>query len=303
VNLHRLIYFCALGLWLAPVAAEELEAPSYQQAIVDWRASRLAALKGPDGYLNLVGLYWLQPGVSTFGAAPDNDLVFASSKTAYLGYFELDSSGVTMHLQEGAEVRVDGELMRRIFLPDDTTGKNVTATHNSLAWNVVKREGRYAVRLRDYLNPALDALGSIPSYAVSSDWVVKAKFRAYPEPRIARVGTVIEGLGWNPVSPGFVEFEVRGQVHSLEAYDSGTSLFFVFGDRTSGRETYPAGRFLYANLPDPDSTTTLDFNKAYNPPCAFNDFSTCPVASPRNRLAIAVTAGEKYDDELHLATQ
>ncbi len=301
--MHRLIFICALGLWLAPVAAEEGAAPTYQQAIADWRASRLAALKGPDGYLNLVGLYWLQPGVSTFGAAPDNDLVFALSKTAHLGYFELDSRGVTMHLQEGVEVRVDGEQVRSLFLPDDTTGENVTAMHNSLAWNVVKREGRYAVRLRDYMNPALDALDSIPSYEVSADWVVKAKFRAYPEPRIARVGTVIEGLGWNPVSPGIVEFELRGQVHSLEAYDSGTSLFFVFGDRSSGRETYPAGRFLYADLPDAASTVTLDFNKAYNPPCAFNDFSTCPVASPRNRLSIAVTAGEKYNDELRVAAE
>ena len=105
---------------------------------------------------------------------------------------------------------------------------------------------------------------------------------------------MIEGLGWEPESPGVVTFELNGEPFELEAYASGERLFFVFGDRTNGRDTYPAGRFLYAEAPNEDGVTVLDFNLSYSPPCAFNDFSTCPVASPRNRLKTDVIAGELY---------
>lgn len=114
------------------------------------------------------------------------------------------------------------------------------------------------------------------------------------------VNTTIEGLGYHPRSPGKVAFEIDGATYELEAYESGDELFFVFADRTSGRETYPAGRFVYAAAPDENGTTVLDFNRAYNPPCAFNDFATCPVASPRNRLAVRIEAGEKYDPTVHI---
>ena len=122
------------------------------------------------------------------------------------------------------------------------------------------------------------------------------------EPRVANVNTVIEGLGWAPSSPGVAEFELDGEAYALEAYASGDRLFFVFGDRTNGRETYPAGRFLYAAWPDDDGMTILDFNRSYSPPCAFNDFSTCPVASPRNRLPVRVEAGELYSRDAYRGT-
>ncbi|HNP34460.1 MAG TPA: DUF1684 domain-containing protein [Woeseiaceae bacterium] len=274
--------------------------PAYQHSIEDWRAERLADLKGPDGYLNLVGLFWLQPGATSFGAAHDNDLVFPGAGLARLGEFRLGDEGVSMTVASNAGVTVAGRPVISVLMPDDTEDDAITAQHGSLAWNVVRREDRYAIRLRDYSSPALAALTAIPHYDVDSRWRVDAVWSPYAEPRVVAVGTVIAGLGWNPVSPGVVEFEIGGEIHSLEAYESGDSLFFVFGDQTSGRGTYPAGRFLYADLPQPGSTTVLDFNRAYNPPCAFNDFSTCPVAAPRNRLKVAVTAGEKYGQSLQL---
>ena len=127
-----------------------------------------------------------------------------------------------------------------------------------------------------------------------------ARLERYAEPRVVSVSTVIDGLPYRPASPGVVVFELGGQSFELEAYESGDRLFFVFGDLTSGRGTYGAGRFLYADAPGEDGLTVLDFNKAYNPPCAFNDFSTCPVASPRNRVRIRIEAGEQYTDELYL---
>ena len=126
------------------------------------------------------------------------------------------------------------------------------------------------------------------------------RLKRYAEPRKVSVGTVIDGLPYEPESPGVVEFELDGRTFELEAYTSGDRLFFVFGDRTSGRETYGAGRFLYSQAPGEDDLTVLDFNQSYNPPCAFNDFSTCPVASPRNRLDIRVEAGERYVDALYV---
>lgn len=270
-------------------------------AVESWRADRLARLKAPDGFLNLAGLYWLRDGISEFGSAADNDVVFPGGPVR-IGRFELSDSGVTMQVEDGIDVRVDGEPVSRYLLNDDTSDAPDTATLGSLSWTVIQRDGRFAVRLRDLENPALESLPPIPQYEIDPAWRVEAALRPYTTPRVAAVNTVIEGLGWNPESPGIVEFDVDGERYGLEAYAVGERLFFVFADLTSGRETYPAGRFLYADAPDAAGTTVLDFNLAYNPPCAFNDFSTCPVASPRNRLPVAVTAGEKFDDALYMGS-
>lgn len=270
----------------------------YTAEIAEWREGRLERLKSPFGYLNLVGLYWLDGQEVTFGGDPDSDFRFPGT-SARLGTFESADGGVIMTVADGADVQVDGVPIGRIFLPNDLSDDTVAATHGTLAWSVVNRQGKIGVRLWDTANPRTAALPPIPFYDVDREWRVSARLERYAEPRVANVGTVIEGLGWNPESPGVVKFELRGQAYSLEAYASGEQLFFVFADRTSGRETYPAGRFLYADLPGDDGELWLDFNKAYNPPCAFNDFSTCPVASPRNRLPIAITAGEKFVPELY----
>ena len=200
-----------------------------------------------------------------------------------------------MLINPGVDVRYEGVPVRSLFLSDDTTDNPVTITHRSLAWLVIKRAGRFGVRLRDFENPSLTSFPPLEYFSVSRDYRVEGRLIPYPEPRIAQVDTVIEGLGWEPESPGVVRFELMGETYELEAYASGERLFFVFGDLTNGRQTYPAGRFLYADAPDEDGATVLDFNLSYSPPCAFNDFSTCPVATPRNRLKTAISAGEKYD--------
>ena len=110
---------------------------------------------------------------------------------------------------------------------------------------------------------------------------------------------MIEGLDYKPEAPGKLRFDIGSDTFELEAYAAGDKLFLVFGDETSGRDTYPAGRFLYTELPDPAGVTTLDFNKAHNPPCAYNEFATCPVASPRNRIPVMIEAGERYDAGAH----
>jgi hypothetical protein len=226
-------------------------------------------------------------------------VVFDGNAPPDIGVFTVTDDGVSMTVSPGIDVRSDGVEVDEIEVAADTTDHGVTVTHGSLAWTVVERAGRYGVRLRDFEHPFVESFGPLPYFDIDPSFRVEATLRRYDEPKIANVGTVIEGLGYHPSSPGVVEFEIGGKSYELEAYTSGDSLFYVFGDRTSEDATYGAGRFLYSTTPGEDGKTILDFNKSYSPPCAFNDFSTCPVASPRNRLPIRIEAGEKYDPKFH----
>lgn len=272
---------------------------AHAQDVLEWRVGRMQRLKDPYGYLTQIGLYWLETGTSSFGSAETNDVVFDGNAPPDIGVFTVTDEGISMTVSPGIDVRSDGVQVAEIEVAADTTDHGVTITYGSLAWTVVERAGRYGVRLRDFEHPFVESFGPLPYFDIDSSYRVEATLRRYDEPKIVNVGTVIEGLGYHPSSPGVVEFEIGGQSFELEAYTSGDSLFYVFGDRTSEDATYGAGRFLYSTTPGEDGKTVLDFNKSYSPPCAFNDFSTCPVASPRNRLPIRIEAGEKYDPKFY----
>ena len=276
-----------------------VDSAAYEAEILEWRAERLERLRGPTGYLNLAGLFWLDSATATLGSSTSSDIVFPASAAARIGTLRVSPEGVWLDVEADVQVLVDAEPISSILIADDTTAEPVTVSHKSFVWTIIKRDGRFALRLRDYEHPAIQAFPPIEYFPIDPEMRVAATFRKFATPRILQVDTVIEGLGWQPESPGVVEFEIDGELLQLEAYASGDELFFVFGDRSSGRETYPAGRFLYAEWPADAGQTILDFNRAYNPPCAFNDFATCPVASPQNRLPVAIAAGEKYDPSVH----
>jgi uncharacterized protein (DUF1684 family) len=202
-------------------------------------------------------------------------------------------------VEEGVEVLHDGEPVSEIFMGADTSENPVTVTHRSLAWGIIERDGPIAVRLRDYEHPFVDTFGPLSYYDIDPAYRVAAKLNSYAEPRTVAVDTVIDGFQQFPVAPGIVTFELNGERYELEPTISDEKLFFVFGDDTNRDATYGAGRFLYADAPGEDGRLVLDFNKSYSPPCAFNDFSTCPVASPRNRLPTRIEAGEKFDPDLY----
>jgi uncharacterized protein (DUF1684 family) len=283
-------------------SADEFDIALHEADVLAWRESRRASLMAPTGFLNLAGLYWLEKERSTFGSSPDNDLVFPPVADSRIGEFRLTDDGVLMVPRTGVAVYSENEPVAETLIADDTTDNPVMITHESLAWTVIKRDGRYAVRLRDFEHPALASFPELPYFPIEPSWRIEATLERYEQPKQVSANTVIEGLGWNPDSPGVVVFEKDGETYRLEAYASGERLFFVFGDRTNGRETYPAGRFLYAALPGADGRLVLDFNRAYSPPCAFNDFSTCPVASPRSRLSLRIPAGELFDREAYVGT-
>lgn len=307
--MNRLVSMTAIALALTACGQAEPTpdgagaSTSYEQAVLEWREGRLARLKAPTGFLNQIGLFWLDAGTYSVGSGPDNDVRFPAHAATDIGVLEVAGDGVRMQVNDGIQVLNNDQPVTRILIADDTTAEPVQLSHGSIAWTVIKRDGRFAVRVRDYEHPFVETFGPLPYYPIDASRRVTATLHRYAEPKIVDVGTVIEGLGYHPESPGIVEFEIDGHEFALEAYASGDQLFFVFGDHSNRDDTYGAGRFLYADLPGEDGVTTLDFNQAYSPPCAFNNFSTCPVASPRNRLPIRIEAGEKFDPALHYSAE
>jgi len=271
----------------------------YEQCLNSWKEDRLAFLKSEVGYLNLAGLYWLKNGANSFGGGEDNDIVFPGKAELSIGTFDLSNNEVRLIVNPEVEVRHMDRPVSHLLMAGESVQDAIVVTHGTFAWTVIKRDNRFAVRLRDFASPVVKNFSPIEYFPVSEANRVRAKLYRYERPRMIRVETVIEGLNYNPLSPGVVKFEIDGQTFDLEAYDAGGELFFVFGDQTSGRGSYPAGRFLYAQKPGADDITELDFNTAHSPPCAYNEFATCPIASARNRIATRITAGERYDPAKH----
>ena len=276
-----------------------IDLAAYEQEVLEWRAGRLERLLAPTGYLTQVGLYWLEPGDYVIGSDPDSDIVVPATAAARIGQLIVGDDGVRLVVEDGVEVLNEGQAVTDILMPADTSGTAVMVSHRSLAWMVIERGGKLAIRIRDFEHPFVETFGPLPYYEIDPSLRVTAKLERYAEPRTITVDTVIEGFQQYPVAPGVASFELNGQQFELEPTLSGDQLFFVFGDETNRDATYGAGRFVYADAPGEDGVLVLDFNQSYSPPCAFNDFSTCPIASPRNRLPIPVEAGERFESSLH----
>ena len=162
------------------------------------------------------------------------------------------------------------------------------------ALSAIKRGDKYAVRIWDSETPALKNFTTIDRYPVAGEWRIEARWVQYQKPKEVNIPTVIPGLVQHGIAPGVAVFTRNGKEYMLEPTieEGDDQYFFVFGDKTNGKETYGAGRFLYADQPK-DGKIILDFNKSYNPPCVFTDFATCPVPTQQNRLPITIEAGEK----------
>ena len=207
--------------------------------------------------------------------------------------FELANGQVTFTAEPGVTVTSAGAPVRQATL-DPRGGDKAALAIGDLRMFLIRREDRYAIRLRDLQSAMRRGFTGLTYYPLSETYRVDATFTAYPEPRKIRIPNV---LGQNPemVSPGVVTFTLNGQAIRLEPVyetDEKKDLFFIFKDATSRDTTYPAGRFLHSPLPQ-NGHATIDFNLAYNPPCAFTDFATCPLPPKQNQLAIRIEAGEK----------
>ncbi|MEO7273672.1 MAG: DUF1684 domain-containing protein [Vicinamibacterales bacterium] len=269
------------------------QAAPYRAEIEKARAARVAELKADDGWLTVTGLLWLKPGKNVAGSAPGSDLMLPAKGPKMLGVFELAGGRVTFAAEPGVTVMSDGAPVRQQVL--DTRGGDRTAlTIGDLRLFLIRREDRYAIRMRDLNSPMRRGFEGLTYYPLNEALRVDATFTAYAEPRPITIPNV---LGQNPemVSPGVVSFTLNGKAIRLEPVyetDEKKDLFFIFKDPTSQDTTYPAGRFLHTPLPQ-NGRVLVDFNLAYNPPCAFTDFATCPLPPKQNQMAVRIEAGEK----------
>lgn len=269
----------------------------YQHSIEQWRAQRIAKLTAPDGWLSLIGLEWLQEGANKVGTATDNDIVLQAGP-AHLGVITLDKSGqVRIKLDKSSAATVDGKPADEATLIDDmhvaTDAAPTQVAFGTASFYVIDREGRKALRVKDPDAATRRHFLGIDYFPIDPSWRIVAEWVPFDPPHDLKMGSVIGTIDTVKV-PGKAVFTRDGHTYELLPYqeEPGGELFFVLADRTSGHETYGAARFLYAALPQ-NGKVVLDFNKAYNPPCSFTPFATCPLAPPENRLDLRIAAGEK----------
>jgi uncharacterized protein (DUF1684 family) len=269
---------------------QELE--EYLASYNEWKSERVNSLKSPNGWLNLAGLFWLEEGENRFGSDSSNTIIFPPVAPAVIGSIILEKNKITLFVDAGIPVSQNGETVQEIELLSDYSGKPTLLTLDSLAWFIIKRGDRYGIRLRDYNHPNIDKLDSIPHFPVDLVWKVSATFEPFIQPRMISVPNIIGTIEESPV-PGLLKFQIGEQELTLYPMGDPDHLFLVFGDETSALETYGGGRFLSVDPPDEKGNYTIDLNRAYNPPCAFTLFATCPLPPRENFLPIRVTAGEK----------
>jgi uncharacterized protein (DUF1684 family) len=260
-----------------------------------WRQDRLAGLAKPDGWLSLAGLYWLKDGDNRFGSAEDNPVRFPDKAPAHMGTITLADGKVRVSVLPGVAVTSGGAPVLQADLKTDTDGTEPTMLKlGTMTWYVIQRADKFAVRIKDTESPELKSFKGVPTYPYDDAWRIYAKWEAYDPPKQLQITNIV-GQTMQMDCPGAYVFEKAGAKYRLEPTREGNVLFLVFGDSTSGRDTYGGGRFLYTSLPDADGKVMLDFNRAYNPPCAFTPWATCPLPTAGNKLATRVEAGEKLN--------
>lgn len=289
--MKKLILGCVFILLQITLSAQVLN--SYNDEIERWFQQRYAALKKEDGWLNLVGLYWLEQGKNTFGTNDQNMLVFPKEfGIPFAGYVELINGKVILEANKNSPLKVNGKLQQHPIIFSVDSNINASVSFNSFHWRVIKREDKIGIRLRNNNAPLVKNFQSINRFKTDSTWRITASFQAPLFPSTLPIKNVI-GQTVQMKLLGKLIFSIGGKIYSLDAVEEGDDLFVIFGDATNSSSTYGAGRFLLVDKPNTEGKTFIDFNKAYNPPCAFTKFATCPLPPLQNILPISITAGEK----------
>jgi uncharacterized protein (DUF1684 family) len=247
---------------------------SYHAGIEQWRREREANLQKDGGWLSVAGLFWLQEGDNRVGPL------------ARVGNFVLHGGKTTFTADRGVTVTSTGKPVRTMEMRSDED----ILSAGDLSMQVLKRGNRYGIRLWDKNSTFRRDFTGLHWFPVDPAWRIQAKFVPYNPPKMIPIVSII-GDTDQETCPGYATFHIAGKEYRLEPVAEGQVLFFIFRDLTSTKETYPSGRFLYADAPR-NGIVTLDFNKAYNPPCAFTPYATCPLPPPQNRLPLRIPVGE-----------
>jgi uncharacterized protein (DUF1684 family) len=281
-----------------PAAADDRV---YDNELQAWRESREKSLRADNGWLTLAGRFPLKSGDNTFGTGKDNDVVFPPEFKGVgpdrLGtlHVDADAGKVTLHLAQGVTMLCGDKpfTKERVLGTDQPDWVGL----GRLRMHIIVRSGRYILRLADNESAVRKNFKGCVWYPADQKFKVEATLVPYAAEKKIRVVNIIGEVSNQPC-PGFAEFKLNGETYKLDAIAEEEGLFFVFRDETAGETTYGSARFLtIEKKPKDNATFTLDFNKAYNPPCAFSDFTTCPVAPKQNVLKVPIEAGEKYREK------
>ena len=287
-------------LWVSFSIGAVTGAPSaepdaaYRKAYEKWKLQRIDDLK--QNWLNLVGLFWLQPGANTFGNDAKNAIVLPKGPApGQAGSFDLQGGKVTVRFAPGVLGKTALKTVDGAELQPDVSGHPTIVELGSLRMLVIKRGDRLGIRVRDLASPNVGQYKGQVYFPLDMNYRVIGKWVPSDSNKTVDVPNVLGDIVAVPV-PGTVLFTLSGQQMQLTALGGNPKdgLSFVFSDLTGKADTYPGGRFLDSD-PVSNGTVVLDFNRAYNPPCAVTPYATCPLAPRENRLAVAIAAGEKYD--------
>jgi len=281
-----------VALGLAPAARAD---EAYREEVMKWRQAREERLKSDSGWLSLAGLYWLKDGTNTVGTDSTADVVLpASAGVSSAGAILFDGEKAALRLASGVDAEIGGKTVTGPHvLRSDESGRPDVVQIGPVSFYIIQRGVRYGVRVKDKNSRVRREFTGLRWFDVDEAYRVEARWVSYPHPRPLQVPTVLGDTEAMP-SPGYAEFELGGQTLRLEGVlesPSSEELFFILRDQTSAKETYGAGRFLYSDLPKAGHVV-LDFNKAYNPPCAFTSYATCPLPPKQNWLPVKIEAGE-----------
>ncbi len=291
--MKRAFIVACLILVASLASAQKAVDPGYQASVEKWKVEMAEDLK--QNWLPLAGLFWLKPGENTFGSDSGNAFVLPkNSSPARGGSFVLQDKDVTVKFASGVTATINGKPATTAELDADASGPPSVIELGTLRMHVIRRGERIGIRVKDLDSPAVknyrgaDFFPLNPVYKITATWIPADGKKTVDVPN------VLGDITPTPVA-GEARFKINGQEVTLQALggDPKEGLFFIFKDLTSKTDTYPPGRFLQTEAVA-NGTVVLDFNEAYNPPCAVTPYATCPLPPKENQLAVAIPAGEKY---------
>ncbi|MFQ6070206.1 MAG: DUF1684 domain-containing protein [Candidatus Aminicenantales bacterium] len=297
ICLGLLASFSALtgtSLIYGATAISEKQKENFEKEEIRWREERERQMRSPTSWLTIAGLFWLDEGKNAFGSDPSNKIRLPSySSPASAGWFILKKGKVKVVAEKGVELKLKGKKIKKSALKGDDQGEPDVVELGRLKMWVIKRGERYAIRLRDPEALGLKNYTGLDFFPPSEKFRIEAEFVPYPEGKKLRIKTIINTEN-EMASPGYVKFSLDGKEYHLDVFGnpSNKRLFIIFKDGTNGKETYEPGRFLRAKIMD-NGKVDLNFNRAYNPPCAYTPYATCPLAPLQNWLKVRIEAGEK----------
>lgn len=283
----RILIGLLLAGWM--MLAAENAPPDYQAQILAWQRHRETSLRSEDGWLTLAGLFWLKPGSNSIGSGETNDFLLPNDAPPQVGILKLSGKVVTFSNLAGARVTINKKAITgQAVLHYDADDNSDIVQIGPVSFYVIERGDKLGIRVKDRNNATLQNFKGTTFFPINAAFLFEAKF--IPDPQKIAVPSIL-GQTEMQESAGVVEFNYRGETYRLRPIYEGKTLFFIFKDLTSKQETYPAGRMLNTPLPQ-GNKVVLDFNKAYNPPCCFTPYATCPLPPKGNSLPIRIEAGE-----------